>query len=139
MIKALIDTNIIIDFFLEREPFYKDVEIIFQKINDKKITGYISVSAVTDIFYLLRKAKGNSDAVNCILKLIQIIEILSIDKQIIIDALFLNWSDFEDAVQAQTAIENEMDVIISRNTKDFQKIMNVKVLTPTEFIEWMKK
>jgi len=139
MIKVLIDTNIIIDFFSEREPFYKDAEIVFQEINGKQISGYISASAVTDIFYLLRKAKGNLYAVNCILKLIQIIEILSIDKQIIVDALFLNWVDFEDAVQAQTAIENEIDIIITRNTKDFQETMSVKVLNPIEFIEWIKK
>jgi len=135
MIKALIDTNVVIDFFLGREPFYTDAETIFQKIIYKKIEGCISASAVTDIFYLLQKAKGNSDATKYILKLIQIIEILGVDKQIIINSLLLNWTDFEDAVQAQVAIENEMDIIITRNIKDFQKTMNVKVLTPKEFNE----
>jgi len=134
MIKALIDTNIIIDFFLGREPFCRDAEIIFQKINDKKVEGYISASAVTDIFYLLQKAKGNFDATNYILKLIKIVEILGVDKQTIINAILLNWTDFEDAVQAQVAIENKIDIIITRNTKDFQKAKKVKVLTPKEFI-----
>ena len=68
-----------------------------------------------------------------ILKLIQIIEVLSVDKQTIISALQLKWTDFEDAVQAQVATENDMDVIITRNTKDFQKSMKTKVLTPKEF------
>jgi len=134
MIKALIDTNVIIDLFLGREPFCRDTEIIFKKISDKKVEGYISASAVTDIFYLLKKAKGKSDATNYILKLIKIVEILSVDKQTIINALLYNWHDFEDAVQAQVAIGNEMDVIITRNTKDFQKTKEVKVLTPKEFI-----
>jgi len=132
--KALIDTNIIIDFFLRREPFYENAEIIFQKISSKKLDGYISASAVTDIFYLLQKAKGNSDAISYILKLIQIIEVLGVDKQTIINALLLNWTDFEDAVQAQVALENEMDVIITRNTKDFQNTEKIKILTPEEFI-----
>ena len=135
MIKALIDTNVIIDFFLRREPFYRNAETILQKIGDKKVEGYISASTVTDIFYLLRKAKGNLAATNCILKLIQIIEILGVDKQTIIDALQLNWTDFEDAVQAQVAIENEVDVIVTRDTKHFQRIKKIKVLTPKEFIE----
>ena len=134
MIKALIDTNIIIDFFLRRKPFYKNAETIFKKINDKKVEGYISASAVTDIFYLLQRAKGNLDATNCIFKLIQIIEILGVDKQTMINALLLNWTDFEDAVQVQVALENEIDVIITRNTKDFQNIKKIKVLTPKEFI-----
>ena len=134
MIKALIDTNVIIDFFLEREPFYGNAETIFRKINDKKVEGYISASTVTDMFYLLQKAKGNLDAVNYISELIQTIEILGVDKQTIINALLFNWTDFEDAVQAQVAIENEISVIITRNTKDFQKIKKIKVLTPKEFI-----
>ena len=134
MIKALIDTNVIIDFFLRREPFYKNAETIFQKISYKKIEGYISASAVTDIFYLLQKAKGSVEATNYILKLMQIIEVLGVDKQTIINALLLDWADFEDAVQAQVAIENEMDVIITRNTKDFKKMKKIKVLTPKEFI-----
>ena len=134
MIKALIDTNVIIDLFLRRKPFYKNAETIFRKINDQKVEGYISASAVTDIFYLLQKAKGNLDATNYILKLLQIIEVLGIDKQTIINALLLNWTDFEDAVQTQVALENEMDVIITRNTKDFKKMKKIKVLTPKEFI-----
>jgi len=51
------------------------------------------------------------------------------------NAILLNWTDFEDAVQAQVATENEMDIIITRNTKDFQKAKKVRVLTPKEFIE----
>jgi len=134
MIKALIDTNVILDFFLEREPFYRDAETVFQKIRNKKAKGHISASTVTDIFYLLRKAKGNLGATNHILKLIQIIEILDVDKQTIINALLFGWTDLEDAVQTQVAVENEMDVIITRNTKDFQKAKRIKVLTPKEFI-----
>ena len=134
MIKALIDTNVVIDFFLIREPFYKIAESIFRKISNEKVEGYISASAVTDIFYLLQKAKGNLEATNCILKLINTIEVLGVDKQTIKNALLLNETDFEDAVQMQVAIENEMDVIITRNTKDFQNTKQIKVLTPKEFI-----
>lgn len=66
--------------------------------------------------------------------MIQVIEVLGVDKQTIINALSLNWTDFEDAVQTQTAIENEIDFIITRNTKDFKKTKKIKVLTPDEFI-----
>jgi putative PIN family toxin of toxin-antitoxin system len=133
--KALIDTNVILDFFLYRELFYKDAEDIFQKMNDKKVNGYISASAVTDIFYLIQKEKGYLNASNCILKLMWIIEVLGIDKKTIINALLLNWKDFEDAVQAQVAMENKLDIIITRNPKDYKTLEAIQVITPHDFAE----
>jgi putative PIN family toxin of toxin-antitoxin system len=132
MIKAFIDTNIIIDFFLGREPHYQDAETIFKKIGDKKIDGYISASAITDIFYLLQKQRGSVNAVNCLIKLIQIIEVLKVDKGTIENALKLGCRDFEDAVQAQVAIESRLDIIITRNSKDYENLKTIKVLSPRD-------
>ena len=139
MIKALIDTNVILDFFLSRQPFYQDAKIIFQKIDDEKVEGYISASSVTDIFYLLQKEQGRLYATNCILKLIRIIEVSGVDKNTIINALLLDWQDFEDAVQAQVAIENEIDVVITRNSKDYQSLKKCLILTPQSFIQWLER
>jgi predicted nucleic acid-binding protein len=138
MIKALIDTNLVIDVALERVPFYKDAETIFQKIHDKKIQGCISASAVTDIFYLLRKGIGIDAASIFLIKLVKIIDIVGVDKNIIIKALESGWNDFEDAVQAQAALENDVDVIITRNTRDYQKIEKIKILSPLDFINYLE-
>jgi predicted nucleic acid-binding protein len=70
MTKVLIDTNIILDTALNRQPFCLEAGTIFQCIEDKKIRGYISASAVTDIFYLLRKQIGWRDAIQYILELV---------------------------------------------------------------------
>jgi predicted nucleic acid-binding protein len=135
MIKTLIDTNIILDIALSRQPFCQEAGIIFQYIEDKKIRGYISASAITDIFYLLRKQIGRQNATQCILDLIKIVDILGVDKETIVNALLFGWTDFEDAVQAQVAIENEIEVIVTRNTKDFKQLIPIKIFTPTELIE----
>ena len=137
MIKALLDTNVVLDIALERPLFYEEASEVFVKIYENKILGYISATSVTDIFYVLNRAK--IDAFSYLKKLLKIVDVLEIDKDIIITALYSGWTDFEDAVQGQVAIENELDVIITRNTKDFQGIKNIKVLTPKEFIEvfWM--
>ncbi|MFM6158596.1 MAG: PIN domain-containing protein, partial [Sphaerospermopsis kisseleviana] len=37
--KILIDTNIILDYFLEREPFLQDAEILFQAIDSGQLIG----------------------------------------------------------------------------------------------------
>lgn len=50
--KILVDTNIVLDVMLKREPFYKSsLEILgLTKRND--VEEYVSASAITDIYYL---------------------------------------------------------------------------------------
>jgi len=50
---VLLDTNVILDVFLERHPFYKDSFVIFQLVDQNRITGHLSATSMTDIFYLL--------------------------------------------------------------------------------------
>jgi len=135
MIKALVDTNVIIDFFLGREPFYRNAKIVFQKISCSKIEGYISASAVTDIFYLLQKAKDYLSARKDLLELIKIIDVLEVNRNTVTSALLFDWKDFEDAVQAQVAIENGLDVIITRNPQDYRNLEILQVLTPSNLAE----
>ncbi|MTJ16357.1 PIN domain-containing protein [Dolichospermum sp. UHCC 0299] len=53
--KILIDTNIILDYLLEREPFLPDAEMLFQAIDSGQIIGYVTATTLTDIFYIARK------------------------------------------------------------------------------------
>jgi predicted nucleic acid-binding protein len=139
MIKTLIDTNVILDIALNRQPFCREAEIIFQCMEDKEIRGYISASAVTDIFYLLRKQIGRQNATQYILELLEIVDILGVSKETIIDALLSGLADFEDAVQTQVAIENDIEVIVTRNVKDFKQLLSIKILTPTALIALLLK
>lgn len=56
--KVLIDTNIIIDFALERQPFYKESEQVFLFAQQRQIEGYVSASTFGDLYYIIRKNKG---------------------------------------------------------------------------------
>jgi len=80
-----------------------------------------------------------NDAFKYLKELLRTVDVLNVDKNTIINALYLGWADFEDAVQSQVAIGNNIDTIVTRNTKDFQKIGNVEILTPKDFIVWNKK
>jgi len=135
MIKALIDTNVIIDVGRNRLPFYHDSAEIFRLIDENVLHGFVSSSIITDIFYLLQKDEGKEKALNFLKALVEVVDVLSVDKDTINAALASGWTDFEDAVQTQVAIENDMDVIITRNVKDFQHIKFVKTVTPHDFIK----
>ena len=134
MKKVLLDTNVVLDFALKREPFYENAQTILNEIANGNVQGYITASMATDIFYVLQKTNGRMFALNVFTDLVIILDVLSVYREDVYSALHSGWNDFEDALQAQVAVRNDMDAIITRNTKDFKKTKKIKVLTPDEFI-----
>jgi predicted nucleic acid-binding protein len=134
MKKVLIDTNIIVDIATKREPFFENSSKVFELAGEEKIVAYVSASAVTDIFYILQKTNGKTNTIQFLKELFEYIDILCVDKSTIINALNSDWNDFEDAVQGTVATENLLDIIITRNVKDFAKLDGVKALTPLELL-----
>ena len=131
--RVLIDTNVVLDFVLNREPFAEGAATLFQYIEQQVFSAVVSASAVTDIFYLLKKEKV--DAITFLKDFLSAVDVLGVDKMIVMYALYSGWTDFEDAVQAQVAIENNIDAIITRNTKDYSQLERIQVLTPTELLQ----
>jgi len=134
MKKVLIDTNIILDIALQREPFFEDADQIFGKIDEEVIKGFVSASAITDIYYVSRKSCGRERTIAFIRELIDILEVLSVTKANIIDALNTDFKDFEDAVQYCVADMNRIDVIVTRNKSDFE-LSAIKACTPKELLK----
>jgi predicted nucleic acid-binding protein len=136
--RLLFDTNIILDIALKREPFYKNSAVVFKSIDNKTDFGFITATTVTDIYYIAKKEKGPSVAIDFISNLIQLVDIIGIDKEIIIEALANNLIDFEDSIQAAAPGFNQIDLIITRNTKDY-KGSTTKAISPDEFLNLTKK
>ncbi len=138
MIKILFDTNVILDIALKREPFFTDSVRLFDKIDEKIINGFISATSVTDIYYIASKETDKKRAREFLFDLIQIVDIIGVDKEVIIDALESDIKDFEDAVQAISAGYNEIEIIVTRNVKDFINC-GLEVLEPKELIDKLIK
>lgn len=131
--RVLIDTNVILDFVLNRAPFADDAILFFQHVEYHTFSAVVSASTVTDIFYLLQKEK--IDAIAFLKDFLSAVDILGVDKTIVMCALYSGWTDFEDAVQAQVAIDNNIDAIITRNTKDYRRLERIQALTPKELLQ----
>lgn len=134
--KVLVDTNIFIDFLQNRQPFADDSrEAIFQALNYE---GYIAASSITDIYYLQyrqthSKRKTKKDITD-LLKVFNILDTTGIDCR---SALYSSISDLEDAVLVESAMRENIDIIITRNKKDF-KGSDLEVYTPLEFLRLLK-
>jgi len=130
----LFDTNIIIDIALTREPFFQESSKVFELIDGVNIKGCITASILTDIYYIAKKHSSHSETISFIESLIETVDIVNVNRDTILLALHSNFPDFEDAVQSSAAELNHVDLIVSRNTKDF-KNSKITTLTPANFLK----
>ena len=131
--KVFIDTDVILDVALAREPFFFASKIILAMAENNIIIGAISSNCVANIYYILRKAGGNSQARKFISTIVKYITVITIDHKNVLDALKSKFSDFEDALQHDSAVEHQCEYIITRNIEDY-KNAEIPVLLPEEFI-----
>jgi predicted nucleic acid-binding protein len=135
MKNILIDTDVILDFFFDREPFSENAAKILSLCEKKEIVGFVTPVIVSNVYYLLSQ-KGKQEKVIEKLKiLLSILEILIIDKSSIILALNSEFKDFEDALQNYSAeLNGKIDIIVTRNIKDYKK-SELSIMTPDNFLK----
>lgn len=133
MEKIFVDTNVVLDLLEKREEFFEEAQELFTLADKKKVKLFISALTIANIHYLLFKHL-RIEARKAIAKFKVLVEVLPIDDKILDLSLASDFSDFEDGIQYYTAIENGMDLIITRNKKDFRDI-NLPVLTAKEFLK----
>ena len=128
------DTNVILDVLLEREPFAEDSYKILKLCEEHKIDGFVSVSSVTDIFYLVRKYTHSTElAYKAVGKLLEIVKVCSVKNNDILIAFQKKAKDFEDCLVATCAKSIHCDYIVTRNKRDFEGF-GISVLTPAEIL-----
>ena len=133
--KLLIDTNVVLDVLLRREPFSKTAAEVLNLTQRDEVREYVSASAITDIYYIANKQMKDRDAVRDLLKrLLMIVSVAAVSEWEIQNALNLAWGDFEDSVQYSVALLNEMDGIVTRNPSDYQEA-NMRIWLPEQALE----
>lgn len=132
--KILVDTNIILDVLLKREPHDKAAQVIMTKCADREITGYLAAHSIPNIFYVLRKEYSQEERRKFIKNLCEIFRISDLNAEKIISAIDNEqFSDFEDCLQEECAVAEVVDYIVTRNPADFKK-SRVKVIEPDDFV-----
>ena len=106
--------------------------------NNNSVKGYVSASAVTDVYYIAYRTLKNHEQVRELLaEVLNVVKIISVTGENIHNAFNLNWKDFEDAVQYSAAVSNNIDAIITRNMKGFSQ-GEVKICTPEEILDFIE-
>ncbi|MBP0035896.1 MAG: PIN domain-containing protein [Roseofilum sp. Belize BBD 4] len=131
--RILLDTNIVIDVALQREPFFEQSDRILASCEERALSGYVSASTISDIFYIVRKARGKAWTIEFLSKLLDFCAVAVVDSEIIHQALKSDFQDFEDAIQYQAALRAGLDGIVTRNPDDFRGV-TLSIFTPTALL-----
>ena len=133
MIKLFLDTNVVMDVLLRREPFFLAAANIFALSAAKEIELYAAPMTYATASYLIGK-KDPSNVKPLLADLRKLSHVTLACEETIDKALDSIFEDYEDALQYFSASTHDIDYIITRNKKDFQP-SQIEVLTPVEFIE----
>ncbi|NJM63112.1 MAG: PIN domain-containing protein [Oscillatoriales cyanobacterium RU_3_3] len=132
--KVVIDTNIIVDVALDREPFFTESDRILTLAEEGTIQGYISASTFSDLYYIIRRDKGRDWTLDFLRQLATFCQVATVDNSVISMALTSTFKDFEDAIQYSSAIVNQIDAIVTRNPRDFP-VTAPRIVTPDRLIQ----
>ena len=133
--KIFYDTNVVLDFLSQREPFYNDSSAVILLSAEKKLDGITGAGTITDVYYIIRRStKNEKQTLKAITDLLNVLTLADTKAQDIQAALSLNRADFEDAVVIATALREKADYIITRNLKDFSN-SPIPAITPSDFLK----
>ena len=135
--KILLDTNIVLDVLLAREPFVDLAREIFILIENGEMEGYLCATSVTTLHYLIGRETNKKKADEIIEKLLNLFEVSPVTKKILYDASINNGVDYEDSVIYTSAFYSNIDIIITRDKKGFKE-SKISSLKPKEFLAFFK-
>ena len=118
--KLLLDTNVVLDVILARAPWDGDAVLLLDAISRGRATGFVAGHAVTTVHYIVERARGRVAATTAVSDLLQLIDVVALDRADFQRALSLGLADYEDAVQAAACLRIGADALITRNPRDFK-------------------
>jgi predicted nucleic acid-binding protein len=138
-VRVLVDTNIVLDFLLQREPFSQDAELLFQAIDSGQVIGYVTATTLTDIFYISRKhTLSIEQARQAVSETLTVMVICPVNRAVLESAFKSGLADFEDAVQIFCAVEQGLDAILTRDAKGFLS-SSIPVLSIQELLQRLRR
>lgn len=130
----LVDTNILMDIIADREPYADYGKKILEKCAKREVTGFMAAHSIPNLFYILRKNFSREERKALLKNLCTIFRISALNTKKILAALDNDkFSDFEDCLQEECAVEEMADYIVTRNPTDFIN-SRIKVIQPDELL-----
>ena len=132
--KILIDTNVLLDYLLEREPFFEDAKKVISSCTEGNTKGCIAAHSISNMFFILRKDYTAKERREILSNLYTIFDVEGIDKAKLLSGLANEeFSDFEDCLQMECAKSYGAEYIVTRNVSDYS-VSDIKAILPSEYL-----
>lgn len=131
------DVNVILDVLADRDPWAEDAAALLSFLESDEIEGIVAAHSTTTLHYLTSKHLSRRKATNALIDLLKLVSIAPVDQEVILKALSMGWTDFEDAVQGVCAIQAGADYFITRDAGHFDAL-SIPAVTPTEFLSLLR-
>ncbi len=133
--KILLDTNILLDYLLMRNPFYNDASEIVKRCVDGIYKGGVAAHSISNMFFILRKTYSIKERREILLSICEIFDVIGIDKiKLIMGLENEDFSDFEDCLQMECAKDYGAKYIVTRNIDDYKK-SEIEAISPSDFLK----
>jgi len=133
MEKVFVDTDIALDLLSERAPHYRPAAQLFTLADEGKLALYVSSLCFSNLHYLLSRLYSQAESRRILNTFKVLVKVLAVDDKIIDLALNSPFKDFEDAIQYYTAAENQIELLLTRNLKDY-KAAKITVMTAEDYL-----
>jgi len=117
--RALLDTNIVLDLLLKRDLFAQDAVSIWEANRLGRFDGYVSAITPITVFYVARKSVSAEEAQRMVEDILKAFLVCAVDLSVLRMALTLPVKDYEDAVQVAGALMYRLDAIVTRDLADY--------------------
>lgn len=131
--KIFLDTNILLDVLVGREPHYPPSSRIWTLVREEMIEGYLSAISVNNLYYIIRKLKDRQTAEAFVDQVLEDFSIIGLNSRILRQARTVPKKDYEDLIQYFSAIGEGCEFLVTRNKKDFPAI-GIQLVTPQEVL-----
>lgn len=135
--RVYVDTDVILDLLLAREPFFAAATRFFLLLQERRVEGFTAPVVFSNLFYILRQGMPAPEAITALRKLRLLVGILPVDEGTVDAALASSFVDFEDGLQYYAATASGLDAVVTRNKKDF-KASEIPVLSAEECVQWVE-
>lgn len=133
MKSVFVDTDIVLDLLGNRKPFYRYAAELFSIADRSEIKIFVSSLSFSNLNYILTKQYSSIQARKILMKFKTLVTVLSVSDKVVELALLSDFKDFEDALQYFTALENDVNILLTRNLKDY-KTAEIPIMTAEQFL-----
>ena len=130
--RIFLDTNVILDFFLEREPFYYDALKLWAACEEGAVDGYVSALTITNVHYIAQRIKNPTTAMIAVRGILDVFNVVPLDKELLRHAADLHDRDYEDDIQLQSAVKAGCSHLFTRDPTHFHS-KAIAIVPPSSF------